>query len=295
MNINDLLKAMMTPRGQQPAQAAAGDDPLAGILGALLGGGGAGAAQQPGSGGGLEDILGGLLGGAGAAQQPGGGGGLEDILGGLLGGAGAAQQPGGGSGLEDILGGLLGGAGATPGVSQAPGAATGGANAGGLMQTIIQVLGGRQEFAGIIEGLAAKLGLPPAMAQAVVAFVLEKLLSGGSATGSAAPSRKRQPAVSAPPTGASRPRKPTRPDSGSLRDLFQQGARIEPGYLKRSGLANELAQRTGMDTATATQSLNYVFGALQGQASQLSSERTEVEGLNAAPQGHRRDLPNAGH
>lgn len=247
MNINDLLKAMMTPGGQQPAQPAAGDDPLAGILGALLGGGGTGAAQQPGSGGGLEDILGGLLGGAGA------------------------------------------------GATQAPGAAAGGAGAGGLIQTLIQVLGGRQEFAGIVEGLAAKLGLPPAIAQTVVAFVLEKLLSGGSATGSAAPSRKRQPAVSAPQTGASRPRKQTRPDSGSLRDLFQQGARIEPGYLKRSGLANELAQRTGMDTATATQSLDYVFGALQGQVSQLSSERTEVEGLNAAPQGHRRDLPNAGH
>jgi len=293
MNINDLLKAMMTPGGQQPAQPAAGDDPLAGILGALLGGGGTGAAQQPGSGGGLEDILGGLLGGAGAAQQPGSGGGLEDILGGLLGGAGAAQQPGSGGGLEDILGGLLGGAGA--GATQAPGAAAGGAGAGGLIQTLIQVLGGRQEFAGIVEGLAAKLGLPPAIAQTVVAFVLEKLLSGGSATGSAAPSRKRQPAVSAPQTGASRPRKQTRPDSGSLRDLFQQGARIEPGYLKRSGLANELAQRTGMDTATATQSLDYVFGALQGQVSQLSSERTEVEGLNAAPQGHRRDLPNAGH
>jgi hypothetical protein len=77
--------------------------------------------------------------------------------------------------------------------------------------------------------------------------------------------------------------------------MFQQGARIEPGYLKRSGLANELAQRTGMDPATATQSLDYVFGALQGQVSQLSSERTEVEGLNPTPQGHRRDLPNAGH
>lgn len=271
MNINDLLKAMMTPRGQQPAQAAAGDDPLAGILGALLGGGGAGAAQQPGSGGGLEDILGGLLGGAGAAQQPGGGG------------------------LEDILGGLLGGAGASPGVSQSPGAAIGAAGAGGLLQTLIQVLGGRQEFAGIIEGLAAKLGLPPAMAQMVVTFVLEKLLGGSRTTASATTSRNRQAATTPSQTGAGRSRKQTRPDGGSLREMFQQGARIEPGYLKRSGLANELAQRTGMDPATATQSLEYVFGALQGQVSQMSSESTQVEGLNASPQGHRRDLPNADH
>ena len=288
MTMNDLLQAMLAGRGSQPAQAGAGDDPLAGILGALLGG--AGAAQQPGSGsGGLEDILGGLLGGAGAAQQPGGGsGGLEDILGGLLGGAGATQQPGAGSGgLEDILGGLLGGAGA----AQQPGVTSGGAGAGGLVQALVQILGGRQEFAGIIEGLAAKLGLPPAIAQTVVAFVLEKLLSGGSTAAKSTSTRKRQPATTAPQTGSGGARKPTRPDSGSLRDLFQQGARINSSYLKRSGLANELAQRTGMEPAMAVQSLDYVFGALQGRANQLSSTDTQVEGLNVAPQGHRRDLP----
>ena len=159
------------------------------------------------------------------------------------------------------------------------------------MQTLIQVLGGHQAFAGIIEGLAAKLGLPPAIAQTVVTFVLEKLLGSGSTTASATPSRRRQATTTAPQTSAGRPRKQTRPDSGSLRDMFQQGTRIEPGYLKRSGLANELAQRTGMDPAMATQSLDYVFGALQGRANQLSSERAQVEGLNVTSQGHRRDLP----
>ncbi len=148
MNMNDLLKALMAPGGQQPAQGAAGDDPLAGILGALLGGAGAGATQQPG-GGGLEDILGGLLGGAGAgaAQQPSGGG-LEDILGGLLGGAGAgaAQQPGGG-GLEDILGGLLGGAGA--GAAQQPGG-------GGLEDILGGLLGG----AGQAQAFRSRRALP---------------------------------------------------------------------------------------------------------------------------------------
>lgn len=216
MTMNDLLQAMLAGRGNQPAQAGAGDDPLAGILGALLGG------------------------------------------------AGATQQPG---------------------------ATTGGAGAGGLVQALVQILGGRQEFTGIIEGLAAKLGLPPAMAQTVVAFVLEKLLSGGSTAAKSTSARKRQPATTAPQTGSGGTRKPTRPDSGSLRDLFQQGARINPSYLKRSGLANELAQRTGMEPATAVQSLDYVFGALQGRANQLSSTDTQVEGLNVAPQGHRRDLP----
>ncbi|MGB4802217.1 MAG: hypothetical protein WBV59_06155 [Anaerolineae bacterium] len=267
MNINDLLQAMLAPRGNQPAGTGTGtnDDPLAGILGGLLGG--AGTTQQPGA----------------AGDDP-----LAGILGGLLGGAGGAQQPGSG-GLEDILGGLLGGAGATPGVSQTPGSA----GAGGLAQVLVQVLGGNREFAGIIEGLAAKIGLPPAVAQMVVTFVLEKLLGGSSTATSTTSSRKRQAAAAAPQTKTGRPRKQTRPDSGALRDMFQQGTRIEPGYLKRSGLASELAQRTGMDSATATQSLDYVFGALQGRTTQMSGESTQVEGLNTPPQGHRRDLPAA--
>jgi hypothetical protein len=58
--------------------------------------GGRGQGAQ-GGGGGLGDILGGLLGGG-----SGGGGGLGDILGGIVGG-------GGGGALGDVLGGLLGG------------------------------------------------------------------------------------------------------------------------------------------------------------------------------------------
>lgn len=58
-------------------------------------------------GGGLGDILGGILGG-GSGQPQSGGGGLGDILGSILGGA-AGGQPSGGGGLGDILGDLLGG------------------------------------------------------------------------------------------------------------------------------------------------------------------------------------------
>ncbi|MGW0173087.1 DUF937 domain-containing protein [Rhodococcus sp. NPDC003322] len=64
-----------------------------------FGGGGAGQTQaaSAGSGGGLGDLLGGLLGG-GASN----GGGLGNVLGGLLGGNA-------GGGIGDLLGGLLGG------------------------------------------------------------------------------------------------------------------------------------------------------------------------------------------
>ncbi|PPF45485.1 hypothetical protein C5B85_07915 [Pseudoclavibacter sp. AY1F1] len=67
------------------------------------------------SGGGLEDLLGGILGGSAGGSTAGSsaGGGLGDILGQVLGGAsgGSGSSAGGGlgGGLGDILGGLLGG------------------------------------------------------------------------------------------------------------------------------------------------------------------------------------------
>lgn len=51
-------------------------------------------------GGGIGDLIGGLLGGGGSS-----GGGIGDVLGGILGGGGS----GGGGGIGDLLGGLLGG------------------------------------------------------------------------------------------------------------------------------------------------------------------------------------------
>ena len=79
------------------------------LLGAVLGAGGQAQPQQRG-GGGLGGILGGLLGGG--RQQPQGGGGLGGVLGGLLGGGrqqqAQRQQPQQGGGLDDLLGGILG-------------------------------------------------------------------------------------------------------------------------------------------------------------------------------------------
>jgi hypothetical protein len=63
------------------------------------------AGSASGSGGGLDDVLGGLLGGNGGGG--GLGGGLGAILGGLLGGSSGSQSSGGG--LGDILSGMTGG------------------------------------------------------------------------------------------------------------------------------------------------------------------------------------------
>jgi uncharacterized protein YidB (DUF937 family) len=53
---------------------------------------------------GLDDLIGSITKSAGSGQ---GGGGIGDLLGGLLGGGGGPQ--GGAGGLEDLLGGMLGG------------------------------------------------------------------------------------------------------------------------------------------------------------------------------------------
>ncbi len=94
--------------GSRPTAAPAGTPSVPGT--------GAGRASLPPQGGGLGDLLGGLLGGKpGAPAQagmPGGAGGLGDLLGGLFGGGGkpgAPTQAGAGGGLGGLLGGLLAG------------------------------------------------------------------------------------------------------------------------------------------------------------------------------------------
>jgi uncharacterized protein YidB (DUF937 family) len=79
---------------------------------------------------GLDDLLGSLTKGAGGQ----GGGGLEDLLGGLLGGSSSGA---GGGGLQDILGGLLGGGGS----GGSPSVSAGGMNVAALAAALGPLLG----------------------------------------------------------------------------------------------------------------------------------------------------------
>ena len=79
---------------------------------------------------GLDDLLGSLTKSAGGSSQ--GGGGLEDLLGGLLGG-GSSGGSGSGGGLQDILGSLLGGS--------SGGTAAGGMDLGALAAALGPLLG----------------------------------------------------------------------------------------------------------------------------------------------------------
>ncbi|MCX6033208.1 MAG: hypothetical protein NT169_28480 [Chloroflexi bacterium] len=235
MSMEDLIQAMMGGAGTQGAQSQSADqsagDPLAAILQALLGGAGQSAisGQTP-----AQDGMEGL---------PAGMGGLGDILGAILGGAqGASSQtmpvqsaPDGMGGLGDILGAILSG------------------SAGGdVASSGIGAL-----FAPIISSLAAKLGLPPAMAQMVVSFVMSKLFAARQAGGFL----PAQPVQTQP----GQRRQAAQPSGLNLDDLFNRmsnGQGVDASYLKSTGLTNELAQQTGMDHATATQSLQEVFNML---------------------------------
>ena len=146
--------------------APAGGGGLGDLLGGMLGGASAGGRNAGGaqSGGGLGDLLGGLLGGASAGARASSGqqgGGFGDLLGGLLGGASSAggstsQASVGGGGLGDMLGAVLGGA------------AAGGAG-GGLGNMLNKALTGKitaQEEPSNAQELAAGLMLK-CMIQAV--------------------------------------------------------------------------------------------------------------------------------
>ncbi len=245
-NLGDLLSAL-TQGGAAAGQAGGGQsggmpqsgDLMGSLLGSLLGGGmqssqGAPVAPQQ-EAGGLGDVMGALLGGGmqpsqGAPTAPQqGAGNLGDVMGALLGGGmqgsapytGAqAAAPQGGVGVGDILGAVLGGGGTSIGASP-------------LLAPVSNLL-------------SQKMGLPPVIAQAVVAFVLAKLMSGS---------------IGGRPAG----RMGLMDEGPGVQDLLQHtssGRRLDTSTLAATGLPEELAQHTGMDVDTATQSLQHALELL---------------------------------
>ena len=96
---------------------------------------------------GLDDLIGGLT------KKSGGGGGIDDLLGGLLGGG--SGSGGSSGGIDDILGGLLGG-GSSGGSG---GAKAGGVNMGALVGALAPVVIGMIKSGGlqkIVQGFQQK-------------------------------------------------------------------------------------------------------------------------------------------
>lgn len=141
-------------------------------------------------GGGLADILGGLLGGGqqepepqpASQQQQSSGGGLMDILGGLLGGGQKESEPqpapqlkqSSGGGLMDILGALLGGGAQTQRAAAA--------KDNGLLVTITDAIGGEGVVGDLLESVlrgknitASNLAENPSLMDKVKDIVVELL------------------------------------------------------------------------------------------------------------------------
>ena len=87
---------------------------------------------------GLDHLIGSLTKGSG------GGGGIGDLLGGLLGGGGGASGAASGGGLDDLLGGMLGGGGGGN-----PATKSGGVNMGALVGALAPVVIGMVKSGGL--------------------------------------------------------------------------------------------------------------------------------------------------
>ena len=223
--------------------------------------------------GGLGDVMGALLGGGTPQSQesPMGmqqdAGGLGDVMGALLGGGTPqSQAPSmgmqqGAGGLGDVMGALLGGGmqGSVPSMGAQMGASQGAVGIGDILGAVLgggsTGIGASPLLAPIANLLAQKLGLPPAIAQAVIAFVLAKLMSGAGG-------------------GVSANRMGLVEEGPGMQDLLEQagsGQRLDKRTLAATGLAEELAQHTGMDVDTATQSLQQALELLGPAASSLGT------------------------
>jgi hypothetical protein len=252
----DLLSSLLNDAGSQSGSSQSGGDPLSALLSGLMGGGGAQSTQ---GGDVLGSLLGGLMGG-GETQGAQGGDVLGSLLGGLMGGGGAqgAQQ-----GAGD-LGGLMGGGGA----QGAQGGDVLGSLLGGLLGGGVQ--GGQQTptasagisshpfLAPIVNGLAKKLGLPPAIAEVVVSFALTQLLnslmnraSTGGATGMQSFAGSQRAGEVAGDL-----------QMEDISQRFQSGLAIDTQYLRSAGLSQQLADQTGLDQKTAAASLEQAFQLL---------------------------------
>ena len=164
-----------------------------------------------------------------------------------------AQQPSGNV-LGDILGGILNGQGqATPGGNGGgmPSGSSGGMPWGDILGTFMGAglgsVAANTVLAPIINQVAQRFNIPPRIAQMVVAFALAQLVQSHMQGGNGQTARgtfQTQHLI----------------NGMSSRDGVSQD------YLHNAGLSHDLAQRTGLDTDTSAQALQFALNALGKQA-----------------------------
>jgi hypothetical protein len=197
----------------------------------------------------MEDVLKALMQSASAQQRPqqqsgGGSDAMSDMIGGLLGGG---QQSGGrGDALSQVLGGLLGG-------GQQGGSAPASQAVGGLDQIIGALAGGTTTpqssndplmvlIQPLVNKVAAKVGISPAIAAIIVSIVFKYLLKSHPSTPDESPL-----------------------NLGNVMQTLASGGRLSESTLQTSGMVNEVVRVTGMDERQAVASLNTTFGVIGSQ------------------------------
>lgn len=197
----------------------------------------------------MEDILKALMQSASAQQRPqqqsvGGSDAMSDMIGGLLGGG--QQSGGGGDALSQVLGGLLGG-------GQQGGSAPASQAVGGLDQIIGALAGGTTTpqssndplmvlIQPLVNKVAAKVGISPAIAAIIVSIVFKYLLKSHPSTPDESPL-----------------------NLGNVMQTLASGGRLSESTLQTSGMVNEVVRVTGMDERQAVASLNTTFGVIGSQ------------------------------
>ena len=222
--LQDIFNALASgaSQGSNQTQSQEGGDALSGLLGSLLGGQTGQTMQptqsqpveQPQTGGGdmLSGLLGSLMGGqastpAPATQPQTGGGELSGLLGSLLGGqtSGAAPAPGGQVGSNPLMNLISSG--------QNP-----------MVNMLVQP---------VVDQIAQKLGISPAIAMTVVTFAIHYMLSNHG-------------------TKLAK--------SQDMSGVLQQHTNQD--YLHSSGMSKQLANQTGLKPAAAANALSEVFKLL---------------------------------
>ena len=199
--------------------------------------------------------------------------GLEDLLK-ILEQASASQSTSSSSNadpLADLLGSLLGGgAQTTPSrPSKSSGSRRTSSTKSASSNDALSAM-----LAPIVDELANKLGLPPELANAVIAFAVTQLAnSQANASGSA----------SRPNTGSvlAKGRGMLSNADGGLVQRLASGQSIDSDFLHSSGIAQQLASQTGMDSQTAATSLQQVFSLLSGDAPAPSAPRQKTWSTSA--------------
>ena len=262
-SLAQLLQGFMGGQPQQASQTpSSAQDPLAQMLQGFMGGQTSQGYQAPQAYAVLQapepvqeaSDLGGLLGGLfGGGGLTGGGGQVAQGYGSQAGIGSSQGAPNMGGLLQALLGG---------GLTPAPAPATQASGGLGLGNILGSILGGGSQamasdsfLAPIVARLAEKIGLPPQVAQAVVAFVIGKLMES-----------RMQPGLDS--LQADVPSRSTGTQPASLEDVVARmntGKRVPKTAIRRAGLAQELSAHTGLNRATAEASVQEVLNALGGQ------------------------------